>query len=176
MSLLIFSYRRQQIIAQKNAISLRLMQLQKQYMDYQQYASSIADGTVSLNDLMSVPSSLFNRMSIFMQYSHQQSYANAQQQMAYVRNIPGAIPQMSNDATQNAQLQQQYTQAMFKQFYDQGRQQAAEKEKKLLDTMDTKIEQEKATLETQLQMLTAEEKTVSEAESKAAEASAPKYA
>jgi len=61
-------------------------------------------------------------------------------------------------------------------IYKQGKEQAQEIEKNRLNLIEKKITSEKAHLETQLKMLESEEKTTSEAESKAAEAAAPKYA
>lgn len=170
MSLLIFAYRKQDIIRRKSDLNLKLMELKKKLMDLQTYASSIADGTVSMNDLMNAPASQFSRMSIFMNYSHQSAMQGAQQKFAYLSQTPGAMPQM-----QNAQQQQQYSQMMFKNLYDQEREKTSKIETKILNQQDTKIQQDIARMETQLKMLDSEEQSVSDAEGKAAEKSAPKY-
>lgn len=170
MSLLIFSYRRQSIIALKNRLNFRLMQLNQKLMDLQQYSASIADGSVSMNDLMSTPGSMFGRMSIFLQSSHQAAYANAMQNARPVMAMNQATM-----AQMPPQLQQQYQQYIFKSLYEQGRQKFAEQEKRLLNNEDKRIEQEKAQLETQLKMLSAEEETVKSAEESEAKNSAPKY-
>lgn len=170
MSLLIFAYRKQDIIRRKSDLQLKLMNLNKKLMDLQSYASSIADGTVSMNDLITAPSSMFGRMSIFMQYSHQMAMQGAQEKFAYMSQTPGVMPQL-----QNPQLQQQYAQMMFKNLYDQEREKSTKVEQKILNQQDTKIQQEKTTIETQLKMLEAEEQTNNAAEDKAAQSSAPKY-
>lgn len=170
MSLLIYSFRRHDIIRQKSTLNYKLMSLQKKLMDLQSYASKIADGIVSLNDMLEVPASQYNQLSVFMQYSHQMAYNGAQQKFSVMSQVPGSMPQMPN-----AQLQQQYSQLMFKSLYDQEREKAAEVEKRRLNVVETKIQQEVAQIQTQLQMLESEEKNVTSAEEKAAEASAPKY-
>jgi len=149
---------------------MKLMLLKQKLFDLQSYASSIADGSVSMNDLMNAPASQFNRMSIFMQYSHQAALQGAQEKFAVMSQVPGAIPQM-----QNAELQQRFSQMMFKSFYEQEKEKFNKVEQKVLNDQDKRIEQEVASIETQLKMLDAEEQKVTEAEDKAAEKGAPKY-
>lgn len=170
MSLLIFSFRRQFIIQRKSELNFKLMMLRQKQMDLQSYAASIADGSVSLNDLMKAPASQFNRMSIFMMYSHQSAMMGAQQKFGMMSQVPGAIPPV-----QDPQMQQQYQQMLFKNLYDQERERFNKQEQAILNEQDKKMEQEMNQIQTQLSMLEAEEKTVSEAETKAAESSAPKY-
>ena len=59
MGVLIFSYRRQQIIAQKSRLNFKILQLHQKLMDLQTYAASVADGIVSFDDLTQAPSSIF---------------------------------------------------------------------------------------------------------------------
>lgn len=170
MSLLIFVKRHQDIIARKSALNFRLLELNRKLMDLQTYAASIADGSVSMNDLMSAPASMFSRMSIFMQYSHQLAMSGAQQKFAVMSQVPGSMPQMPNP-----ELQQQYAQMMFKNLYDQEREKASKQEDKILNLENKKIEQEKAQIETQLKMLDAEEEQVKKGEDDGAKKSAPQY-
>lgn len=170
MGLLIFTYRKQDLIRRKHEMEFKLTQLTEKLQNLQSYAAGIADGVVSLNDLMTVPPSMFNRMSMFMMYSHQGAMAGAQEKYNFMAATPGAIPQM-----QNAQLQQQYSQMMFKNLYDQEREKFKKVEEKMLDQQDKKITQEKAKLETQLKMIESELQSVEKAEDKAAQSSAPKF-
>lgn len=151
---------------------MKLLELQQKQMDYQRYASNVADGTVSLNDLLDCPASMFNRMSVFMVYSNQAAMAGAQQKFGQTMALAQGQGIFAN---MQAQQQQQYQQAMFKSLYDQERENFSKVEQKILNNEDTKIQQQIAQIQTQLTMLDAEEKSVSEAESKAAENSAPKY-
>jgi len=170
MSLLIFSFQRQKIIQLKSDLNMKLIGLKLKLMDLQSYASSIADGTVSMNDLMNSPPSQFGRMSIFMMYSHQAAMAGAQQKFGLMSQTPGVMP-----PTQDPNLQQQYQYMLFKNLYEQERQNFSKMEAKMLNEQNKKIEQEVAQVETQLKMIEAQENSVKEAEAKAAENSAPKY-
>ena len=170
MSLLIFAYRHQDIIGRKNALNMKLMELKQKLMELQTYASSIADGSVSMNDLMNAPASMFGRMSIFMMYSHQAGMAGAQEKMPMMSQM--SAPQMQQMAPQ---MQQQYQQAMFKSLYDQEKETFSKNEQRILNEQEKRGSMEVSKIETQLKMLDKDEEEVSKAEDKAAEKSAPKY-
>lgn len=172
MGLFTFSYRRQSIIARKADISLKLIQLRQRQMDLQSYASSIADGSVSMNDLFGAPASVFMRMTGFMTYSHQQALMGAQ------NALPGMLAMAQGSGVfnnMNQQTQQQYQQMLFKNLYDKERERFNHQEQKVLNHEDKRIEQQVAQLNTQLQMLEAEEKNITQAESEEAKNSAPKF-
>lgn len=170
MSFLIFSYQHQSIIARKAQLNMRLLEINKKMLDLQSYAAAVADGSVSMNDLMNCPGSMFSKMSLFMNASHQIGYSEAQQKFALMSQVPGAIPQMAN-----AQLQQQYTETIFKSLYDQSKEKFAQQEQKLLNVEDTRMQQEKARIETQLKMLESMEEQVTKAEDEGAKKSAPQF-
>lgn len=170
MSLLIFSLRRQQIVALKNSLNFKLLNLNQRMMDLQTYAASIADGSVTPNDLMSAPASLFGRMTAYMNYSHQYAMAGAQNKFGQFM-----IMNQANYAQVPDEFKQQYQQIMFKGLYEQERAQAAEVEKKLLNVEEKKIEQEVLRIQTQLKMLDSEQEQVSKSEDDAAKKSAPQY-
>lgn len=170
MGLLIFAYRKQDIIRRKLDLEYKLTQLSQKLQDLTTYGSSIADGSVSLNDLMKSPASMFNRMSMFMMYSHQSAMAGAQEKFNFMAMTPGAMPQM-----QNAQMQQQYAQMMFKNLYDQEREKTKKIEENILNEQEKKITSEKEKYQDQLKMLEEELKSVSSAEDNAIKSSAPKF-
>lgn len=170
MSLLIFAYRKQDIIRRKSDLNMKLMEIRAKLFDLHDYASNIADGSVSLNDLMKCPPSLFNRMSSFMMYSHQASYSGASEKFTMMRNIPNAIPVMPDP-----QQQQQMSQMVFKNLYDQEREKFKKIEEKVLNEQNKKLDQEAAKVEEQLKMLDAELEKLAGVEDKAASATAPKY-
>lgn len=141
-------------------------------MDLQSYASSIADGSVSMNDLMGAPASVFSRMTNFMMASHQQALMGAQM------GIGGMLAMaQANGVFNNLQpeMQKQYQYMLFKNLYDKEREKFSHQEEKILHTEDKRIEQQIAQINTQLQMLEAEEKNVTQAESEEAKNSAPKF-
>lgn len=173
MSILIFAYRKHDIINRKAAINIKLMGLQQKLRDLQSYASSIADGTISMNDLMTAPSSMFNRMSIFMMYSHQAAMTGAQEKFGPMSQM--AMQQMAQAGQTDQQQQALYQQSLFKNLYTQEREKFSKLEEKILNQQDTKIQQEIVQLETQAKMLDSEEKKIDEGIDKEAE-KAPKYA
>lgn len=172
MSLLLFTYRHQDIIARKNDLNMKLDSLRRKLMDLQAYAASIADGPITMQKLMEVPPSQFDRMSIFMTYSNQVGMAGAQEKFAQMAQS-GALQQTLSQVS--PQQQQAYQQYIQQQMFEQARQKFADHETKLLNIEDKKLEQEKAQMETQLKMLDAEEEKVTKAEDDAAKKAAPQY-
>lgn len=170
MGLLVFAYRKQSLLRSKLDIEYKLTQLTEKFRNLQRYGSSISDGVVSLNDLMKCPPSLFNRMSMFMMYSHQGAMQGASQKFNFLKMTPGAIPVMDN-----AQMQQQYASMMFNNLYKQERENFKKTEERMLDQQDRVITLEKDKLERQLKMIEAELASVSKAEDRAAKQSAPKF-
>lgn len=171
MSLLIFSFRRQQNIDRKSRINMRLMQLRQKQIDLQTYAANIADGSVSLNDLLTTPSALFPKMMQFMQYSNAYSYQAAQQKLAMM----GMMGSFSQLAGAPPQQQQMYQSIMLQQLMKQEQETVARSEQRRLNVEDKKIEQEIAKLETQLKMLDAEDQGIDKAEEKGIQSSTPKF-
>lgn len=170
MSLLIFTLRRNQIVQQKAAINLKLMEMRQKLMDYESYATSIADGSVSLNDLMSCPPSLFDRMTKYMFYSHAAAMQGAAQKFGFMSQM--YAPQLQS---QPPMVQQQYMFMLQKSLYEQERQRFSQIETKILNKENTKAQQEAERLQTQLKLLEAEEQSIREAEDKVLKNSAPKY-
>ena len=82
MSLLIFAYRKLDITRQKSDLNYRLMQLTQKLSDLQQYAANIADGSVSMSDMLNTPGTMFGRQMMYMQYAHNGALFGAQQKMA----------------------------------------------------------------------------------------------
>lgn len=169
MSLLIFAYRRQDIIRRKSDLNMKLLELNQKIMDLQSYTATVANGTVSLNDLVNAPATMFGPMSIFMMTTNQAAYAGASEKFAVLSQM-GAIQQ-----AQTPQLQQQYNAYIMNQLQQQEREKMGKVEEKRLNAMDKQIEQQKAKIETQLKMLDAEEESVKQGEEKGAKDSAPKY-
>ena len=149
MGLLIFAYRKLDIIHRKNELQYRLMNLTRKLSDLQQYAANIADGSVSMNDMMNTPSSMFGRQMMFMQYAHNGALFGAQQKMAMMQ--PQIAMQMQQ--MQDPNMQMMYQQWIFKNLYDQERERMGKQETKLLNEQEKQIQAEKAKLETQLKLL-----------------------
>ena len=173
MSLLIFGFRKLQIIRQKNELNFRLNTLTLKLNDLQKYAANIADNSVSMSDMMNTPPSMFNRTLMYMTYAHNGALTNAQQQMQQMMALPQVQAQMQQIQDPNQQMM--YQNWIFDNLYKQQREQFGKVEQKLLNEQEKEIEQEKAKLETQLKMLDAEYDSVKQAEDKAAQQWKPEY-
>ena len=170
MSLLIFGFRKIDIIRQKNDLNYRLMQVSKKLSDLQQYSANIGDGSVSMFDMMNTPASMFNRQMMFSMYSHNMALAGAQQNFMMMQ------PMMNMQMQQmDPSAQAMYQQWVFKNLYQQQKERINKVEQKLLNQQETQIQQEKAKIESQLKMLDQELQSVSEAENKAIENWKPNY-
>lgn len=180
MSLLSLSKRHQDIIIQSSNLNYKLNLLNQKMMDLQSYASSIANSPLSIFDLMSAPASMFGKMSNFMQVSNHDASIYAQ------RNVDQAVKMNQADYQnfintqaqqgQTAQADAAYKNMMYQKLYQNVIDTLTKKETDALNREEKKIEQQKAQIETQVKMLDSEEKTVSEAEGKEAEKTAPKFA
>ena len=171
MSLLIFAYRKLDINRQRHDLNFRLMNLSRKLMDLQQYAANIADGSVSMSDMMNTPGSMFGRQLMYMQYAHNGALFGAQQKMAMMQpQIAMQMQQMGNPA-----YQQMYQQWIFKSLYDQERERMGKQEQKLLNEQEKQIQAEKLKLETQLKLLDQEYEACKEGEKQAIEMWKPNY-
>ena len=169
--MLIFVYRKLQLAHQRNDVEYRIMNLTKKLSDLQQYSANIADGSVSMSDMMNTPSSMFGRQMMYMQYAHNGALMNAQQNMAMMQPmITAQMQQMPNPQYQNM-----YQQWIFKNLYNQGREAMGKQEAKLLNEQEKQIQAENAKLETQLKMIEQEYESVKEAEKEAIQRFKPEY-
>lgn len=171
MSLLIFAYRKLDIMQRKSDLNYRLMNLTRKLSDLQQYAANIGDGSVSMSDMMNTPGSMFGRQLMYMQYAHNTALFGAQQQMQMMQ--PQIAMQMSQ--MQDPNMQAMYQQWIFKNLYDQQREQIGKQESKLLNEQEKQIQAEKAKIETQLKLLDQELEACKQGEDKAVEQWKPNY-
>ena len=171
MSFLIFAYRKLDIMQRKSDLNYRLMNLTRKLEDLQQYAANIADGSVSMSDMMNTPGSMFGRQLMYMQYAHNASLFGAQQQMQMMQ--PMIAMQMQQ--MQDPNMQAMYQNWIFKSLYDQQREQIGKQETKLLNEQEKQIQAEKAKLETQLKLLDQELESCKQAEDKGAEQLKPNF-
>lgn len=170
MSLLIFSYRKLDIIHRKNELNYRLMNLTRKLEDLQQYAANIADGSISMSDMMNTPGSMFNRQMMFMMYSHNASIWGAQQQFAMMQpTLQMQMQQMDPNS------QMMYQQWVYQNLYKQQREMVGKQEAKLLNEQEKQIQKEKAQLETQLKMLDQEYESCKQGEDAAIKQWKPEY-
>lgn len=172
MGLLVATYMQQYIINRKSNVNQKLCALRMRQYDLQNYSSAVADGSVSMNDLMGAPPTMFMRMTAHAVSAHQQASALAQQQFPGMMAMAGANGVF---AGLQPQMQQQYQQMIFKSLYDKEREKFARQEASIIAKEDKRIEQQIAQLTTELQMLEGQEKAIAQQVSEEAKNSAPKF-
>ena len=171
MSLLIFAYRKLEINRQKSDLNFRLMQLTRKLSDLQQYAANIADGSVSMSDMMNTPSSMFGRQLMYMQYAHNGALFKAKKKMGMMAPILSMQMQQMPDPN----MQAMYQQWIFRNLYNQERERMGKQEEKLLNEQEKRIQAEKLKLETQLKLLDQELEACKQGEEKAVQNFKPEF-
>ena len=170
MAILMFTARKHDLTSRIYRYQARLQELTRKLSDMQQYAANIADGNVSMSDMMNTPSSMFGRTMMYMQYSHNSAVAYAQNQFTAMQ--PMFAQQMANA---DPNYQQQYMNWVQQNLYNQERERIAKVEAKLLNQQEKEIQQEKEKVETALKMAEAELESTKKAEEEGIKNFAPKY-
>ncbi len=171
MGLLVFAYRKLEITRQRNDIQYRLMNLDRKLSDLQQYGANIADGSISMSDMMNTPSSMFGRQMMYMQYAHNGALFGAQQKFSMMQ--PMIAMQMQQ--MPNPNMQAMYQQWIFRNLYNQERERMGKQEARLLNEQEKQIQQEKAKLTTQLKMLEQEYEACKQGEDSSIKVMKPEY-
>ena len=170
MSLLIMLHRQHYLKNRINELDYKLMQRKKDLINLSTYSASVADGSVTFDELTNCPSNLFNRMTGFMFNSHNAAMMGAQQNFQQM-TAAGALTQQGADAQQQAA----YSQMVMQNLYKQQREQAANYEERILNEQNKRIDQECLQIENELKQLQAEYDGVKQAADKAAQSEAPAY-
>lgn len=170
MAILMFAARKHELRSLINTHQQKLLELSRKLSDMQQYAASIADGSVSIYDLANVPSSMFGRTMMYTQYSHNMALQNAQMNFA---NMQPALAQQMG--TMDPAAQQQYMAWVQQNLYKQERERIAKVEAKVLNAQEKEIQLQKDKLESLLKMEEQELESVKQAEEKGIQQFAPKY-
>ena len=168
MTFLVLFARKMMLKNQASDLNFRLMQKQQELQDLQSYTASIADGEVSLNELSTAPASMFGNLTQYMVGSHNYAMNAAQQQYGMVAGQP--------QVSQDAMVQQQYQQLVFKNLYDQQKQQVLKAEQAKLHIKEKSMENEKLKLEQQLKLIESELSTIDQSINNGIKEAAPQYA
>jgi len=166
MSFLVLFARKMSLKNQVNDLNYKLMQKTQELQDLQSYTAAIADGEVSMNDLTTAPATMFGRMSQYMVGSHNYAMNAASQNMAMLQG----------GQQQDATAQAQYQQLVFKNLYDQQKQQFLKAEQARLHVKEKAMENDKLKLEQQIKMAEAELSQMDQAINNGIKEAAPQYA
>ena len=129
-----------QLIRQKSELEIRRKKIMEEINELKSYASSIADGSVSIGELMKTPSSMYNRQLTYMNYSSQYCQTSAQNQLQYLMSQPYYQQMMSQ---YDPSVKQSYEAMMYQSFYKQSQNQFAKYEADLLHEKEKLLETEK---------------------------------
>ena len=172
MGFLMFTARVHDLISRKHNIEYRLAKITKKLMDVQQYAATIGNGKVSIGDLLNSPGSMMGRTMGYLAFAHNSSMQYMQQNAPYMQQM---YMQQMNGQNQTPQQQQQWNNYIMRMLYQQGRDRAAEIEKKNLDIEEQRINQEKTKLEDMYKMISQELEEAKKARDQGIKDMAPKY-
>lgn len=155
--LLVGQWRLTQLIRQRSEKNNRLTKLAIEMNDLKTYATNIADGKLSMTEMASCPTSMFNRQMQYMMASSQYCQMAAQNQMTQLTSNP--LYQQMMAQSQNAQMQAEYQKMMYRSFYKQAQEQFSKYEAKLLNEKEAEMQKEKISLENDLAMINEEIKS-----------------
>ena len=171
MGLFIFTARIHDLIHQKHEIEYKLAKLTKKTRDMAQYSSLVANGGITIGNLLSTPGSMMNRSMNYLGYAHNSALQYMQQnapmmQQMYMQQI---------GMQQNPMQQQQMNNYIMQSLYIQGRDRAAQIETRNLKEEEAKMASEKEQLEAALQAVTTELQSAREARNQESKDWKPNY-
>ena len=141
------------LIKRKADYEKQRRQLDNQINDLKTYATAIADGGISIAELMKMPSSMYNRTLTFMNASMQYCQNSSMFQMSQLASQPYYQNQMTQ---QTPDVQQSYRNMMQMSFYNQAKGQFAKYEESLLHEKEKALQQERDDLNSNLELCKAE--------------------
>ena len=174
MTVLTMMYRKSYLKNRLNQLEYQLIQKQQAKNELSTYAASVADGSISYEDLSNCPSQLFGRMTQFMFNSHNAAMMGAQSNMAQMQTA-GMIGGAQGTDAAAVQQQQMYNQLMFQNLYKQQREQAAKIESKILNEQEKQMDQEVIKLQNELALVQNEYNSICKAVDNAAQADTVSY-
>lgn len=168
----IFSARKILLTSQKNMMNMKLMQITQKRLQIMQYASVIADGDTTAEEISTMSGDNYVRSLIYRNGSYTQAAADASGSLQETHSL---ALQETNNQNLSVEEDQALQSTLYRNNFDSSLQDQAKAEQKKLDAEEYQLELEQKRLETQLQAITTELQTVEQAETKEIEASAPKY-
>ncbi|MBR5554534.1 hypothetical protein IKU74_00820 [bacterium] len=153
------------LIDREYKINEQIRQLDSKLSDLQRYGASIGDETISMQDMMGLPSSVFQRAMAFMNYSHNGALRGAQMNIQMMGpQLQAQMAQMQAQSQANPSAMAQYQQWIFQNLYKQELSKYQKHEAKLLNIQEQEIQKEKAKLNSELQIIKARYQTAEKME------------
>ena len=153
------------LIDREYKINEQIRQLDSKLSDLQRYGANIGDETISMQDMMGLPSSVFQRAMAFMNYSHNGALRGAQMNLQMMGpQLQAQMAQMQAQSQANPSVMAQYQQWIFQNLYKQELSKYQKHEAKLLNIQEQEIQKEKAKLTSELQIIKARYQTAEKME------------
>ena len=171
MGILMFTMRISSLMHRKHQIEYELLKVTKKLTDFTKYSALVGNGSISIGDLLKAPGSLMGRTMGYLSYAHYSALQYMQQNAPYMQQMYA----QQTGAQQNPQQQQLMQNYIMRSLYMQGRERAAQIETKNLKEIEEEISRKKASLETELQMISEDLKSAKEARDSGIKDMAPKY-
>ncbi len=150
MSILASSWRISQLIQQKSEYQHRLHMITTELNDLKRYGENIADGCISIGEILRTPTSMYRRNMAYLTYADAYSQNAANIQMDELTRSPYYIEMMRG---QTAEAQQYYAQMMSQQFKKAAAQQFAKYEAAMIHEKEAALEQEQETTKEDLETI-----------------------
>lgn len=144
-----------ELIQRKCEIQNKLREAKVYLNELKRYAECIADGKVSIFDMLNTPTSMFPRIMMYNQYSARYCKDSADFQLnelvhsPYYNNVMTLQPNF-------AQNQGVYQEMMRQSFYQEAQKQFAKYEAQLLHEKETEASERSDSLKTELEAINAE--------------------
>ncbi len=171
MGILIFTARIHDLIHQKYELEYKLAKLTKKTREMAQYSSLVANGGITIGNLLSTPGSMMGRSMNYLAYAHNSAMQYMQQNAPMMQQM--YMQQMG--VQQNPQQQQYMNNYIMRSLYIQGRDMAAQIETKNLKEEEEKMASQKAQLEAGIAAINAELESTKKARSEDAQNWKPNY-
>lgn len=147
------SWRINQLIQRRSDRKHRLQVVNMEIQDLKTYGQNIADGGVSIGEMMKTPTSMYNRQLLYMNTASQYCQMSATNQMQQLMATPYYQSMMSQ---QDAQVQQSYQQMLYQSFYKQAQNQFSKYEANLIHEKERAMEEEKESIKEEIEAIEGE--------------------
>lgn len=160
MSWIMLSMRKMQLKQEVSDLQYQDVQISQQIQDLSNYASNIADGTITYSEMASCPSSLFGTQLDFLANSASAAYESATTKTnAYIQQLAQTNSETGNQygyAMGTTDSTSYDTTTIFNEIYQEELEEYAEQMQEYINDYEEELQAEQTRIETQLEAKEAE--------------------
>ena len=160
MSWIMLSMRKMQLKQEVSDLQYQDVQISRQIQDLSNYASNIADGTITYSEMASCPSSLFGTQLDFLANSATAAYESATTKTnAYIQQLAQTNSETGNQygyAMGTTDSTTYDTTTIFNEIYQEELEEYAEQMQEYINDYEEELQTEQTRIETQLEAKEAE--------------------